>query len=82
MNSEVSESSKGALLNELEEAKEAISKLTLSQAKSTGWEVKLGSLQREKEDLQQELDSASQRGRAAESHVAALKDRCGAYNQT
>ncbi|THH05088.1 hypothetical protein EW145_g5054 [Phellinidium pouzarii] len=76
LNAEVAESSRNALIQELDEAKEAASRLAVTQVKSTGWEVRLSTAVQEKDDLRQELDSERQRSKAAETHILALKDRC------
>ena len=76
VNAEVSESSKKSLLQELEEARSALSKLTVNQAKSTGWEARLNAVNQERDDLRQELDSERQRAKNAETHAATLKERC------
>lgn len=77
VNNEVAESSRKALLQELDEAKEAISRLSVSQARSAGWEIRLNTALQEKEDMRQERDSVMQRAKAAEAHVVVLRDRCG-----
>ena len=78
VNNEVSETSQQLLMQQLEEAKEAISRLTVSQARSSGWEVRLEAANRERDDMRQERDSEAQRAKAAEAHVAVLRERCGA----
>lgn len=65
------------MLRELEEARETISQLTINQAKSTGWEARLSATTQDNEDLRQELDVERQRAKGAETHVQALKERCG-----
>lgn len=76
LNAEISESSKKSILQELEEAKEAISRLTVNSAKSAGWEARLNTITQEKDDLRQELDAERQRSKASEAHVSVLKERC------
>lgn len=78
LNAEIAEASRRSLLTELEEAKETIARLNVSQAKSAGWEARLNSVMQERDDLQQELDSERQRAKNAEASVVSLKDRCGA----
>ncbi|EJD01634.1 uncharacterized protein FOMMEDRAFT_169713 [Fomitiporia mediterranea MF3/22] len=76
LNAEISEASKKSLYQELDEAKESLSKLTINQAKSAGWDTRLNTISEEKDDLQQELDSERQRAKNAEAHVASLRERC------
>ncbi|KAL5529974.1 hypothetical protein ACEPAF_6231 [Sanghuangporus sanghuang] len=76
LNAEISESSKKSLLQELDEVKEALSKLTVNQAKSTGWEARLNAIAQERDDLFQELDNERQRARNSESQATTWKDRC------
>ncbi|KAL5527842.1 hypothetical protein ACEPAG_6643 [Sanghuangporus baumii] len=76
LNAEISESSKKSLLQELDEVKEALSRLTVNQAKSTGWEARLNATIQERDDLRQELDSERQRARNSESQATTWKDRC------
>ncbi|KAH8118771.1 hypothetical protein DFH11DRAFT_699408 [Phellopilus nigrolimitatus] len=76
LNAEVAESSKKSVMQELDEAKETVSRLTVNQVKSTGWELRLNATAQEKDDLRQELHSERQRSKGAEAHVLALKDRC------
>ncbi|KAI5117865.1 hypothetical protein M0805_006567 [Coniferiporia weirii] len=76
LNAEVSESSKKGLIQELDETKESVSRLTVNQAKSAGWEVRLNAITQERDDFRQELDSERLRAKAAEAQVVALKDRC------
>ncbi|KAF7332797.1 hypothetical protein MKEN_00163500 [Mycena kentingensis (nom. inval.)] len=75
VNSEVSEVSHRAMLQELAEAKTTISRLSTSAARSVGWDTRLSAAMKEKDDMQQERDSESQRARLAESRFAALKER-------
>ncbi|KAJ7265355.1 hypothetical protein B0H12DRAFT_1100459 [Mycena haematopus] len=75
VNNEVTEVSNKTILTELAEAKLTISRMTTSAARSVGWDTRLSAAMKEKEDMQQERDSESQRARLAESRFAALKDR-------
>ncbi|KAF7288346.1 PCI domain-containing protein [Mycena chlorophos] len=75
VNSEVIEVSHKTILQELAEAKTTISCLTTSAARSVGWDSRLSAAMKEKDDMQQERDSESQRARLAESRFAALKER-------
>ncbi|KAJ4479042.1 hypothetical protein J3R30DRAFT_3702071 [Lentinula aciculospora] len=75
VNNEVTEVSSKTLLQELQEARTMISRLSASHAKSIGWETRLSSVMRERDDMQQERDFESQRARLAESRFAALKDK-------
>ncbi|KAJ7094351.1 hypothetical protein C8R44DRAFT_890384 [Mycena epipterygia] len=75
VNNEVTEVSNKTILQELAEAKTTISRLTTSHARSVGWDTRLSAAMKEKDDMQQERDSESQRARLAESRFAALKER-------
>ncbi|THV03334.1 hypothetical protein K435DRAFT_748008 [Dendrothele bispora CBS 962.96] len=75
VNNEVTEVSSKTLLQELQEARTTISRLSTSHAKSVGWETRLSAAMKEKDDMQQERDFESQRARLAESRFAALKER-------
>ncbi|KAK7062348.1 hypothetical protein R3P38DRAFT_3384266 [Favolaschia claudopus] len=75
VNNEVTEVSNKTILQELAEAKMNISRMTTSAARSVGWETRLSAVMKDKDDMQQERDSESQRARLAESRFAALKDR-------
>lgn len=63
-------------MQELEEAKATVSRLTLNQAKSAGWEVRLNNVTQERDDIKQELDVERQRVKSSEGHIAVLKERC------
>ncbi|KAF5392979.1 hypothetical protein D9757_001094 [Collybiopsis confluens] len=75
VNNEVSEVSSKTLQQELQEARNMISRLSTSHAKSIGWETRLSTATKERDDMQQERDSESQRARLAESRFAALKEK-------
>ncbi|KAF5334399.1 hypothetical protein D9611_013522 [Ephemerocybe angulata] len=75
VNNEVTEVSNKTLLQELQEARETISRLTANNARSMGWDNRLTAALKERDDMQQERDSESHRARLAESRFAALKDK-------
>ncbi|PBK67066.1 hypothetical protein ARMSODRAFT_959740 [Armillaria solidipes] len=75
VNSEVTELSNKTLLQELQEAKTTISRLAAHHARSVGWETRLSSVIKEKDDLQQEREFESQRAKLAESRFSALKEK-------
>ncbi|TFK62721.1 hypothetical protein BDN72DRAFT_848377 [Pluteus cervinus] len=75
VNNEVTEVSSKTILQELQEAKTTISRLTAHHARSVGWDSRLHAAMKEKDDMQQERDSESQRARLAESRFAALRDK-------
>ncbi|KAF8626714.1 hypothetical protein AX17_006481 [Amanita inopinata Kibby_2008] len=75
VNNEVSEVSTKSILQELDEARATISRLTANQARSAGWDVRLSQAVKERNDMQQERDVESQRARLAESRFAALKEK-------
>ncbi|KAH9927287.1 uncharacterized protein B0H18DRAFT_907544 [Fomitopsis serialis] len=76
VNSEVLESSNKAAVQELQEARSNVSRLTAQNARSVGWENRLAVALQEKDDMQQERDSATQRARLAESRISTLKEKC------
>ncbi|KAK0499537.1 hypothetical protein EDD18DRAFT_1151576 [Armillaria luteobubalina] len=75
VNSEVTELSNKTLLQELQEAKTTISRLAAHHARSVGWETRLSSVIKEKDDLQQEREFESQRAKLAESRFSVLKEK-------
>lgn len=75
VDSEITEVSNKTLIQELQEARTALSRLTAHHARSVGWETRLSSVIKEKDDLQQEREFESQRARLAESRVAVLKEK-------
>ncbi|KAL0576958.1 hypothetical protein V5O48_005029 [Marasmius crinis-equi] len=75
VNTEVTEVSNKTILQELQEAKLTISRLSSHHARSVGWETRLSVATKERDDMQQERDFESQRARLAESRFVALKDK-------
>ncbi|KAF9000224.1 hypothetical protein BDQ17DRAFT_1359844 [Cyathus striatus] len=75
VNNEVTEVSSKTILQELQEARETISRLTAHHVRSVGWDAKLAAVLKEKDDMQQERDSESNRARLAESRFAVLRDK-------
>ncbi|KAK1231953.1 hypothetical protein PQX77_004924 [Marasmius sp. AFHP31] len=75
VNTEVTEVSSKTILQELQEAKLTISRLSSHHARSIGWETRLSVATKERDDMQQERDFESQRARLAESRFAALKEK-------
>jgi hypothetical protein len=75
VNNEVTEISNKTILQELQDARETISRLTAHHARSLGWDTRLSAAMKEREDMQQERDSETHRARLAESRFAALKDK-------
>ena len=75
VNNEVTEISNKTILQELQDARETISRLTAHHARSVGWDTRLSAAMKEREDMQQERDSETHRARLAESRFAALKDK-------
>lgn len=75
MNSEVSEASNKVVLQELQDTRSNLSRLTTQHAKCVGLESRLTRVTTEKEDLQQERDIVKQRARVAESRIVSLRDR-------
>ena len=75
MNNEVSEASNKVVLQELQDTRSNLSRLTTQHTKCVGLESRLARVTMEKEDLQQEKDSANQKARVAEARVVSLRDR-------
>jgi len=75
VNNEVTEISNKTILQELQDARETISRLTAHHARSLGWDTRLSAAMKEREDMQQERDSETHRARLAESRFAALKEK-------
>lgn len=76
VNAEVTESSNGTLLRELEDARMTIARLSAHHARSVGWETRLKGIIQERDDLQQERDQQVVKARAADQRVTALNDKC------
>ncbi|KAI0737703.1 hypothetical protein C8Q80DRAFT_1294198 [Daedaleopsis nitida] len=76
MHTEVSENSKTALLQELEDAKNNVARLSSQNARAVGLENRLAVALQEKDDLKQELDSATQRARMTESRIVSYREKC------
>lgn len=76
MHSELAEASHQSALLELKNAKESLTRLTAQHARSVGLDQRLANIIQEKEDLQQERDSATQRARMAEARISSLKEKC------
>ena len=77
VNSEVTEVSNKAILQELQDARATITRLTAHHARSIGWDTRLSAAMRERDDMQQERDAETHRARLAESKFAVLKDKTG-----
>ncbi len=82
VNSEVTEVSSNTILQELQDARETISRLTAHHARSVGWEARLSGALKERDDMQQERDGETHRARLAESRFAFLKEKTGTLPQT
>ena len=77
LNNEVAEASNKTLLNELEEARNAVSRLSAHHVRTVGLDAKLSSALQENDDIRQERDSQTHRAKLAEARLASLKDRTG-----
>lgn len=75
VNNEVSEASNKVVLQELQDTRSNLSRLTTQHTKCVGLESRFARVTVEKEDLQQERDSANQRARVAEARIVSLRDR-------
>ncbi|KAG0709914.1 hypothetical protein DFH29DRAFT_21203 [Suillus ampliporus] len=74
LNSEVAEVSHKVALQELEEARTSVTRLTAYQARTIGIDSRLAAALQENDDLRQERDSQAQREKTAEARITALKD--------
>lgn len=79
VNNEVTEVSNKTLLQELQDSRATISRLTAHHARSIGWDTRITAALKERDDMQQERDCESHRARLAESRFAALKDKTSMY---
>ncbi len=79
MHTEVCESSKKGLMQELDTARTDLARLSAQNARSIGLENRLATTLQEKDDLQQELDSATQRARMAEVRHASYREKCSEF---
>ncbi|KAG6854443.1 hypothetical protein C0991_006522 [Blastosporella zonata] len=75
VNNEVTEASTKTIMQELNQARTTISRLTAQHARSLGWETRLSTAIGEKDDMQQERDGESNRAKLAESRFTAMKDK-------
>lgn len=80
MNLEVAEASNRALLREVQEARDVITRLSATVARSAGWEDRLATLAQERDDLRQERDGETIRARSLEMRAAAMANKCGQYH--
>ncbi|KAI0658545.1 hypothetical protein C8Q70DRAFT_1054696 [Cubamyces menziesii] len=76
VHTEVCETSKKSVLQELEAARTDLARLSAQSARSIGLEQRLAAALQEKDDLHQELDSATQRARMAEMRIVSYRDKC------
>ncbi|KAF9238792.1 hypothetical protein BU15DRAFT_75015 [Melanogaster broomeanus] len=75
VNNEVAEASNKTALQELEEARSAVTRLTAHHARTVGLDTRLAAVMQENDDIRQERDSQAQRAKLAEARLAVLKDR-------
>ncbi|KAI0677177.1 hypothetical protein C8Q78DRAFT_1159371 [Trametes maxima] len=75
VHTEVCESSKTSLVQELDAARTDLARLSAQNARSVGLENRLAVALQEKDDLQQELASATQRARMAETRIASYREK-------
>ncbi|KAL1944128.1 hypothetical protein VTO73DRAFT_3313 [Trametes versicolor] len=76
VHTEVCESSKKGLIQDLDTARTDLARLSAQNARSVGLENRLATTLQEKDDLQQELDSATQRARMAEVRLVSYREKC------
>jgi hypothetical protein len=72
----VTEASNNTLLQELQEARSTVARLSAHHARSLGWEARLKTALHERDDMQQERDALLAQARVAESRTGVLKDKC------
>lgn len=77
MNNEVVDVAHHKVLAEMKEAKEKLIQLSAQTARLIGVDKRLAHALQEKDDIQQERNSAAQRAKLSESRVASLKEKCG-----
>lgn len=76
MNHEIADVSHQDALEQLKRAEEKVAQLSAHNARLVGTQTRLDSALREKDDIQQERDSAIQRARMAEARTVSLKEKC------
>jgi hypothetical protein len=76
VNAEVTEASNQTLLQELQEARTTVTRLSSHHARSLGWEMRLRNVLQERDDLQQERDSLLAKARISDQRTGVLKDKC------
>lgn len=76
VNAEVTEAANNTLLQELQDARSAVTRLSAHHARSLGWEARLKTALHERDDLQQERDALLAQARTAETRTNVLKDKC------
>ncbi|KAM5534429.1 hypothetical protein V8D89_011896 [Ganoderma adspersum] len=76
MHTEMGEQSKEAVIKELDEARTDVARLSSQNARAVGLENRLAVALQEKDDLRQELDSATQRARMTESRIVSYREKC------
>lgn len=79
MHTEMGEQSKEAVIKELDEARTDVARLSSQNARAVGLENRLAVALQEKDDLRQELDSATQRARMTESRTVSYREKCGLF---
>ncbi|KAH7091718.1 hypothetical protein BKA62DRAFT_751720 [Auriculariales sp. MPI-PUGE-AT-0066] len=73
---DVSDVSNKALLQELDNARAVIERLSTQNARSAGWDLKLAAAVQEMDDTRAELDSERMRNRVLEAKAHAASERC------
>ncbi|PIL37486.1 hypothetical protein GSI_01180 [Ganoderma sinense ZZ0214-1] len=76
MHTEMGEQSNEGLMKELDEARTDVARLSSQNARAVGLENRLAVALQEKDDLRQELDSATQRARITESRIVSYREKC------
>ena len=79
MHTEMGEQSKEAVIKELDEARTDVARLSSQNARAVGLENRLAVALQEKDDLRQELDSATQRARMTESRIVSYREKCSSF---
>jgi hypothetical protein len=77
LNLEVADSSNRTLVNELQETRSSLAKLSAYHARSVGWETRLESALQERDDFLQEKISETNRAKTLELKARAATEQCG-----
>jgi hypothetical protein len=80
LNTEVTEANTKDLLEEAQDLRATVGRLSTEHARSIGWESRLRTAIQERDDFRQERDVEGRRARVAENRLVALGDKNGALH--